>query len=264
MIADGLKVDPTNREVTKVLRIHQGIANYKNQRFQLAIADLTQALKLDNANLQLFLLRAKCYKTLVMHDDVIIDLMEAETLNKTSCKKISSEIREMRKSVGAVYIPKTNYNFLEVPHTATDNEIIRSYNSLSLLHRVNLNKAATEAEKRKLDFKYKRVENAFRILNDKRLKMNYDKLLEQQESSIECLTVRVCLENIARSYQCCCTGVGSCVGQACTGLGHCMSVTCCSETGLRIICKYLNCGNIIIAFAIFLIMTSIFYFCFLK
>lgn len=261
----------------KTLRLHQGFANYKNERFQAAIRDFTEALKIDQRDVKLFMLRAKCYKELAMHDDAIIDLMEADKLNKLAmCCKISSEIDDMRRQIGAAYISKTNYELLEVARSATDSDMVLSYNSLSLLYKVNLSKASTEAEKRNLEFKYKRVEHAFRILSDKRLKNKYDKQLNKHESSVECPTLRTCCNRIGNCYQCCCSGTGNCVGGSCTGVGNCLGAvctgfgaclngcgdcianSCCSEEGLRIICNSFNSLNILIAFIILGIFYLIF------
>jgi tetratricopeptide (TPR) repeat protein len=162
MISNALKIDPHNKEVAKSLRFSKGLCSFNNKRYEAAVQDFTEALLLNQENLELFMLRAKSYIELTLYDDAIIDLMEADKLNNKG--KVSSEIKEMRKKIGAAYIPQTNYDFLEVQRNTTEIEIVRSYNSLSLLHKVNLCKASTEAEKRKLEFKYTRVEVAFQIL----------------------------------------------------------------------------------------------------
>jgi hypothetical protein len=274
-IDSGLKIDPNNREVTKVLRFYRGFANYKNNRFKEAIDDFTQALILDQTSLGLFMLRAKCFIQRALYDDAIIDLLEAEKLN--DCTQMASEIKDMRRKIGSLYIPKTNYEFLEVSRTATDNEIVLSFNSLTLLHKVNLSKAKTDAEKRMLEFKYKRVANAFAIVTDKKLKKKYDKILAKQEASIECPTVRICCASIGSCFTGCCSSTGSCfadlfggVGNCCdstfggigkcfSGFGECLGSTVCSQEGCQIFCNSMRCGNIIVALIIFGILFWIFH-----
>lgn len=263
MIKEGLRIDPDNREVAKILRFHQGVGSFKNRNFRTAIQEFTEALKLDQTNISLFMLRAKSYMELAMHDDAIIDLMEADKLN--DCKKRASDITDMRRKIGAAYIPMTNYKLLEIQRNATDSEIVSSNNSLSLLHKVNIGKAANDAEKRKLEFRQKRVANAFGILSDKKLKKRYDKWLEEREASIECPTARACGERCTTGYQCCCAGIGTCfkdscegVGSCCEGFGSCMSGSCCSQDGLYFICGTLKFANILIAFVIFGVLYLIF------
>lgn len=130
------------------------------------------------------MLRAKSYFAVSSLDDAIIDLMEAEKLCK--CGKMTAEIEALRKKIGRVYIAKTNYELLEVSRDAKHSEIVTSFNSLSLLHRVLLNEAETKADKRKLEFLFKRIENSFSILSDKTLRLKYDRLLEEQESRFKC------------------------------------------------------------------------------
>lgn len=263
LIAEGLAIDPTNREVTKILRFHQGLGHFKNERFQSAIDEFTQTLKHDQANVNLFMLRAKSYKELALHDDAIIDLKEADKLNElVPCRKVANEIEDLRKAIGSVYVSKTNYELLEVSRNATDIDMTVSFNSLTILYKVNLSKASTDAEKRKLEFFYRRVENAYAILSDKKIRAKYDKMLEKQEASIECPK---CCKDIGQSYVVCCTGCGGCVNGLCTGfsncfkgIGVCISGSCCSEDGLNIICKSLNCANIIIAFIILFVLYLIF------
>lgn len=261
-ILSGLKIDPENREVAKTLRYFQGLGNFKNERFRSATENFTEALKLDENNINLFMLRAKSYANLTLHDEVIIDLMEAETLNKKDeNRKISNEIKRMRKVVGSSYIPKTNYELLEVPRTAGDSEIILAYNSQSILYKVNLSKASTEAEKRKLTFFYRRIEISFQILSNKKTREKYDKILAAQESSIECPTVEAYCKSCGKCCTVCGSAFGNClngfftgIGNCFTGLGKCISGSCCSSDGLAIICRSLNLCNILIAFIVLLFL----------
>lgn len=225
-IEEGLKIDVSNREVMKVFRFKQAIGNFMNKDYQKAIKNITEALKFDETNLDMFMLRALCYIAVSFLDDAMIDLLEADKLNDNECSKTSSEIMILRKKIGKIYVAKTNYDFLEVPRNATDTEIDLSFKSLSLLHQLNLSKAATEAEKRKLIFKFKRVENAFAIFSDKKFKKQYDKLLKKQEAEIECPSLRTCCINFSNCYQCFCGATGTCMGDSCKGFGSCMADSC--------------------------------------
>lgn len=209
MIENGLKIDPSNKEVMKTLRFHKAFASFMNEELQAAIEDSTEALKFDERNSTLFLLRAKSYKSLELHDDAIIDLLEVEKLKK--CEKISSEIEDLRREIGKLYVKKSNYDFLEVPRTALELEISRSFTSLKLLHKVNISKALTVAEKRKLEFKFKRVENAFAILSNKKSKKIYDKYLSDEEANLEsAMRRRECFERCFGCLGGCCTGFSNC------------------------------------------------------
>jgi hypothetical protein len=182
-IYDGLNVDPTNKEVMKKLRYHKAVASFVNERTQDAVDDFTEALKFDETNCSLFLFRAKSYMSLRLYDDAIIDLLEVDKLNK--CAKVATEVESMRRKVGKSYVPRSNYEFLEVPRTANDQEIARSFTSLKLLHKVNISKASTEAEVRKIDFKLKQIQVSFAILSNKKLKEKYDKHLVGEDAQIE-------------------------------------------------------------------------------
>lgn len=265
LIEDGLEIDPTNREITKTLRFQHGLASFKNDRFRTAIQDLTEALKLDETNIEMFMLRAKSYIEVHFFDDAMIDLLEADNLNTGKCQKVEKEIEVLRRNIGKVYIAQTYYDFLEVSRNATHLEIALSFKSLSLLNQVNLRKASTSAEQRNIIFKFKRIEKAFAIMSDVAIKKKYDKILKNQEASIECPTLTTCCVNIGNGYQCCCGGIGSCMNGTCSGVGNCMrgfgsciSESCCSESGLKLMCKSLNCCNILIAFVILAVLKWIF------
>jgi tetratricopeptide (TPR) repeat protein len=163
-----------------MLRWYKGLTSFKNFNFISAIELFTDALKFDENNYKLFFFRAKCYVSMKLYYDAIIDLLEVEKLNNS--EKIAVEIKEMRREIGKNLVSQTNYGFLEIPRTATNHEIARSFASLKLLHKVNLGKASTEAEKRKIVFKFKRVEKAFAVLSDKKFKMQYDKQLADEEA----------------------------------------------------------------------------------
>lgn len=208
-ISSGLKIDSTNKEIMKRLRYHKAVASFATDEFAIAIEDFTEALKFDEKNLLLFLFRAKAYVSLALYDDAIIDLLEVERLNK--CEKVSAAVEDMRRTVGQFYVSKSNYEFLEVPRTAIELEISLSFTSLKLLHKVNISKASTDAEKRKIEFKFKRVENAFAILSDKKFKKQYDKHLADEEAKLEsAMRRRECYNN--------CFG---CLGGFCTSVSNC-------------------------------------------
>lgn len=259
-IADGLLIDPLNREVTKLLRFHQGLGHFMNGRFRKVVEAFNELLKLDQSNVDLFIMRAKSFKELALPDDAIVDLKEAEMLNNLSpCRKVKNEIEDLRKAIGVAYVPKTDYELLGVQRNATDSDLTVAFNSLTILYKVNLNKSSNEAEKRKLEFFYKRVERAFVVLSDKKLRSKYDKILEKQDASIECPSVNC--GDCGKCIQISCTGIGDCCtgfGNCFSGFGNCMGNTMCSETGLTIICGYLNCINIIIAFVVLFILHLIF------
>lgn len=276
LIEEGLKIDVTNREAMKVLRFKQGLGSFLNKNHQRAIEVFTEALKFDENNLAMFMLRALSYIAVCFFDDAMIDLLEVETLNEGSCSKTSKEIEHLRSNIGKVYVAKTNYDFLEISRNANENEIMLSYKTLTLLHQVNMSKAETEAEKRKLIFKFKRVENAFAILSRQEYKEQYDNLLKKQEEAIECPTLTTCCINIGIGYQCLCgatgncigtsfRGIGSCIGDSFKGIGSCLKTMftsfescCCSQNGLKFIFKTLNLCNIIIAVIVFFVLYLIF------
>lgn len=180
IISDGLKIDPSNTEVAKTLKFRRGKTYFETNRFTDAIKDFTDVLKFDPANVDAFMLRAKSYLAISLLDDAIIDLIEIDKLSK--CSRMLAEAEALRKRIGRAIVPKTNYELLDVARHATHSDIVRSFESLSILHRVNMSTAGTDAEKRKFEFLFKRIDNAHAILSDEKLKQNYDKLLEEQES----------------------------------------------------------------------------------
>ena len=176
------------------------------------------------------MLRAKCYISIGSHDDAIIDLLEADKINKS--KKVSTEIKMLRKQIGQVYITKTNYDILEVPRNATEIEIQTSYNSLSLLHRVNFSRARSDVERRKLEFKFKRTQNAFIILSNRTFKNVYDKHLTKIEAMIECPAIQACCGSLSSCFQCCSNGFSSCMEGSCQSTGDCIRGCCFGRGGL--------------------------------
>lgn len=225
MIAEGLVVDPTNQEVMRKLRAIQGYHRYVNSQHHDAIKAISEALLLDDRNVTLFMLRAKCYIALAFFDDAMIDLLEAERLNEVR-NAVWLEIEALRRKIGQVYLPQTNYDFLEVSRAASESEIQLSFKNLTLLHSVNIAKATTAAEKRKLEFKYKRVENAFVILTTPALRERYLAQLAKQEATIDCPSVDRCCQGVSNCYHGCCGGIGSCCGNCCAGVGRCFGASC--------------------------------------
>lgn len=266
LLEEGLAIDVTNKEAMKIFRFHQGFGHFKNNNYQMAIEKFTEALKFDEKNLEMFMLRALCYMEVSFLDDAMIDLMESEALNNNECSLVNAEIRRLRQAICKNYVAKTNYDFLGVARTATDNEIALSFNSLAVLHQLNLGKSATEADKRNLIFKFRRVENAFAILSNKKYRKRYDKLLKRQEAEIECPSLRTCCVNIGKCYQCCYGATGNCIGESFKGIGSCLSKTssgivscCCSEVGLQIMILWLSCCVIIVALITALILALLYW-----
>lgn len=184
LINEGLKIDPANREIRKVLLFRRGEVNFDTKRYPAAIKDLTDAMKFDTKNADAFMLRAKSFVLVSQFEDAIIDLMEVERMGKTG--RFYAEIECLRKRIGKAFVPKNNYKLLEVSRNATREEIVCSFKSLSMLYQVDLEKTETDAEKRKVKFLFKRIEYAYAILSDRTLKQKYDRYLKEQDKSFKC------------------------------------------------------------------------------
>ena len=178
-----MKIDPRNKEVMKKLFFYKGKMSFELEMDRAALEAFTEALKLDEENVEIFMYRAKCFFKLSIFDDVVIDLLEVDRLDKHNVHY--QQKQELRKLVGKFYIPKTNYDFLEIQKLATVQQISQSFASLKLLNKINMAKAVTVADKRKLEFKFRRIENAHKILSDQKLKQKYDKQLMRDEASLE-------------------------------------------------------------------------------
>lgn len=255
-LSESLLIDPRNKETMKVLHHLLGFTCYKLKLFLPAIENLTSVIELDETNYKVFFLRAKCYLAAADYEDAIIDLMEVSNFPKS--KKVSAEIEAMRREVGKNFAVQTNYDILEVDRDASEQAIEASFQSFLLLHKNRIDNAKTESEKRKHDFKFRKVECAYAILANQKTREKYDNILEAQETTIECLPVQPCCKGcgnictstrnglatcVHRSWagisngftrfcQICRFCFFTCIGYTCSSLGRCLERFCLNESAI--------------------------------
>lgn len=215
-LSDALLIDPRNKRITKALHYLLGTIYHKLQLFLPAIESFTNYIDLDETNYNVFFWRAKCYLATAHYVDAIIDLMEVKKFPISV--EVNGEIAAMRRKIGQNFRIQTDYDILEVDRDATAEANEASFQSFELVHKNNIANAKTESEKRKHDFKFKKIQCAHRILADNDLREIYDIILETQDTIIECLPVQSCCDGCGNFSTRLRDGLASCTARSWAGI----------------------------------------------
>lgn len=183
LYTQALQTIPLSDIMKSRLLFNRALMCSKMGQINEAIDNCSRSLKINRKYFKAMVLRAQCYKRLQKYKECIkdfkaalnieynldIDIELEEIKNRTrKSRKSAHKSRKRRKTV------KTHYEVLEIPQTASDNDIRRAYKKLALLHHPDRHTNATEDVRLKQTEIFKRIGNAYEILSNPRKKYEYD------------------------------------------------------------------------------------------
>ncbi|XP_018902985.1 dnaJ homolog subfamily C member 7 [Bemisia tabaci] len=168
---DALAVDPLFNTANAVLYSNRAAVSQKLGKLEDAIADCTQALKLDETYLKPLLRRAQCYQGLNEHEKAVADFEKAYKQEKT---RENRNLYEDAKLTLKKSKRKDYYKILGIDKNASTDEIKKAYRKRALVHHPDRHANASENEKKEQEKKFKEVGEAYGILSDPTKRMRYD------------------------------------------------------------------------------------------
>ncbi|KAF6724967.1 DnaJ-like protein subfamily C member 7 [Oryzias melastigma] len=171
LYTEALAIDPNNIKTNAKLYCNRATAGAKLKKFDQAIEDCTNAIKLDDTYIKAYLRRAQCYMDTELYEEAVRDYEKVYQTEKTSEHKqlLKNAQMELKKSKRKDY-----YKVLGVGKNATEDEIKKAYRKRALMHHPDRHSSATPEVQKEEEKKFKEVGEAFTILSDPKKKMRYD------------------------------------------------------------------------------------------
>lgn len=169
--SEALQVDTLNTEVNSKLHYNRALVNTKLGNLSEAIADCTDALKMNQNYLKALLKRAKCYYDVENYEESVKDYEVAYKMDKTNdvMRSLRDAKFQLKKSKRKDY-----YKILGITKHATEDEIKKAYRKRALIHHPDRHANASDEEKKQQETKFKEVGEAYTILSDASKKSRYD------------------------------------------------------------------------------------------
>lgn len=170
ILEDGLKIDPINRNVMDTLLYRQALGFYNQQQYNNAlknISELFESYPVDDYDHKLYYLRARCYVKLSMPFEASLELVQAE--KGTHTEAVVSEIKQMKKAITKALAEVNHYNTLGITSFASAAQIELAYKNLTLCYKIEVCRDQSRDPQfiRKVQLKFKRVEEAYAVLSSK-------------------------------------------------------------------------------------------------
>ncbi|RDD37058.1 DnaJ-like protein subfamily C member 7 [Trichoplax sp. H2] len=175
-----LEIDPYNKYINSKLYCNRATTHAKLNRAEAAIADCSEAIKLDDSYVKAYLRRAKCYMDTEQYEEAVRDYEKVLQLDTSQEHKrlVKDAKLELKKSKRKNY-----YKILNVSKNATDDEIKKAYRKEALKHHPDRHASATEEERKKEELLFKEVGEAYAVLSDKQKRHRYDSGQDLEDSS---------------------------------------------------------------------------------
>ncbi|KAG0299707.1 hypothetical protein BGZ98_009824 [Dissophora globulifera] len=167
LYTSALAIDPENESTNSKLYSNRATVLAKLTRYQEAIRDCDESLKLDSAFVKVLRKRAECQLKLEQYEDAVRDLksaLEFDKSNRDIRRELQAAELELKKSLRKDY-----YKVLGVSKDAGDSEIKKAYRKQALLYHPDKNDGDTVAEA-----KFKDIGEAYSVLSDPTKKSRYD------------------------------------------------------------------------------------------
>lgn len=168
---EALKVDPLNKDTNSKLYYNRALVNTKLGNLTEAVIDCNEALKINSSYLKALLKRAKCYYDLEKYEECVADYEQALKMEKTF--EIKNLLRDAKLQLKRSK-RKDYYKILGIGKHASDDEIKKAYRKRALVHHPDRHSAATDAEKKEQEVKFKEIGEAYAILSDPNKKARFD------------------------------------------------------------------------------------------
>lgn len=144
-----------------------------------ALADLDQALKLNEEYVKALIKRSEIQLLLKNFEEAVRDLEKAKQIEPQTPgikQKIQEAKLELKKSKRKDY-----YKILEVAQTATDDEIKKAYKRAALKWHPDKHSSGGEEQREAADKMFKDIGEAYSILSDQQKRSRYDQGADIEE-----------------------------------------------------------------------------------
>jgi DnaJ family protein C protein 7 len=168
---EALEVEPSHAAGNTVLYANRAAAYMKLNKFNEAVNDCSKSIDLDENYVKAYTRRANAYMQLEKYEEAVRDYTKAQTLDSESAeianqlKNAKAELKRSKK--------KDYYKILDVPRTASEDEIKKSYRKLALKWHPDKN-AESEESRKAAEARFKDISEAYTVLSDPKKKRKYD------------------------------------------------------------------------------------------
>lgn len=176
----GVRVDPQNKNLGAKLHFNIASVRSKMSMPEEAIQSLTTALLLNPKYVKAYLKRAALYQETDEHNRAVQDLRQVVHLDPTGVHKLLLHDALDRQRH---HSKKNYYQMLELPSTATEEEVKNAYKRLALLHHPD--RHACLEEKQKHEKVFKDVSEAYGVLKDSFKRAEYDGMYDDEDDDID-------------------------------------------------------------------------------
>ncbi|KAH0519269.1 DnaJ-like protein subfamily C member 7 [Microtus ochrogaster] len=171
LYTEALGIDPNNIKTNAKLYCNRGTVNSKLRKLDGAIANCTNAVKLDDTYIKAYLRRAQCYTDTEQFEEAVPDSEKVYQTEKTKehkqlLKNVQLELKKSKR--------KDFYKILRVDKNASEDEIKKAYWKRALTHHPDGHSGASAEVQKEEKKKFKEVGEAFTILSDLKKKSGYD------------------------------------------------------------------------------------------
>ncbi|KAH3756642.1 DnaJ subfamily C protein [Pelomyxa schiedti] len=173
--SDALALDPDCISINSVLYANRAQAYSKIGNNEAALSDLDSALSLDPNYLKAYLRRAAVHTELEHFQDAVYDLEKAKQMDPSS-RDIAQKLHEAKIALKKAS-RKDYYKILEIPKTATDEDIRKAYRKLA----VKWHPDKHQDNKKEAEAHFKDIGEAYHVLSDQQEKARYDSGVDLDE-----------------------------------------------------------------------------------
>jgi len=166
-----LKVDPDSKLGNAKLYFNLSVVYGRQKKPKEALAQINQAIKLDENYDKAYMKRASLYDELEMYEESVKDY---EMLYKKLKTKETKEYLDKAKVQLLRSKRKNYYKILGVSKTANDNEIKKAYRKRALEHHPDRHASSSDEEKADQEKRFKDVNEAYNCLIDPHKRQRYD------------------------------------------------------------------------------------------
>lgn len=171
LYTQALSIDPLNKKTNAKLYFNRALVLSRLTKTQEAIADCTDALKLDEGYIKALTRRASCYMDVGEYESAVADY---ERLIKLDRSREHKRLLQDAKQALKRSLRKDYYKILGVGRDAGEDDIKRAYKKRAMIHHPDRHASASDEEKKEQEKKFKDVGEAYGVLSDQKKKERYD------------------------------------------------------------------------------------------
>ncbi|XP_037086026.1 dnaJ homolog subfamily C member 7-like [Pollicipes pollicipes] len=171
LYTEALAIDPHNRSTNSKLFFNRATVQSRLNNNEQAVADCSQAIKLDSGYVKAYLRRAKCHMNTEEYEEAVRDYEKVCSMDRSQeHRRLLAEAKlELKKSKRKDY-----YKILDLSRTATTDEIKKAYRKQALVHHPDRHSNASPEQRKEQEHRFKEVGEAYSVLSDRNKRARYD------------------------------------------------------------------------------------------